>query len=175
MCDINMQQKTLQKGFIGYKGSSIADWVNGRETEDWSGCYIGQSLEQAKGYIIGDSGNGISSVWKCYLKDSVNAYCFTGSYLADSSVSSLEKANRVKEIIHMEETKLLIPTLGEQDTVYRGPELEDRIETIIPWSLVDKLIEHEKYREYNIKNYKVVGWRNPGQKDWSPMSEEPKN
>ena len=175
MCDINMQQKTLPRGFIGYKGSSIENWDKGDETKDWSGCYIGQSIEQAKGYIIGDSGNGISSVWRCMLKNSVNAYCFTGSYLADSSVSCLEKAKRVKEIIHIEKKKLLIPTLGERNYVYQGPEIEDRIETIIPWSLVDKLIEHEKYREYKIKNYDVVAWRNPGKKDWSSMSEEPKN
>lgn len=64
---------------------------------------------------------------------------------------------------------------GQLGYVYRGSELGNRIETIIPWALVDKLIEHEKYREYDIKNYEVVGWRNPGKRDWNPMSEEPKN
>lgn len=160
-------------GFLGYRATQGTTWTVGGGTSNWSGCYIGTTLDQAKGYIELD--NGVAMVWSCSLANSYPLWCVQGPEISDPTIPSDVKADLIKPKIvpPIALADPLIPTLCQRSNQgYTGPDTETTNEIIIGWNCLG-VVQYQGFREYKRVNYETTNWRPAGTQQWLPLSQEP--
>lgn len=154
--DKNKEIKKLDK-FTGYKGSQGTEWNTGRETSDWSACYIATNQEQAEGYIA-EAGNqtGIASMWELQLTKELPVLYIKGGFIEQDDIPGEFKALVLKKVLKINIDKKLVPYLGSQEGLaYIGPGGEAGEEMAMPWGLLNNYFTKTRIKEYTVENYEI--------------------
>jgi hypothetical protein len=160
-------------GFLGYRLTQSTTWTTGGGTNAWSGCYIGSTLAQSKGYV--DIKDGVVRVWSITLVGPYPFWCIHGAEIADPSIPSDVKAQLVIAAIQVAGQTVpppLIPSLCAVGQGYVGPDTDNALEIILGWSCLGAIV-YTAYRDYQVKNYEIIAWSPPGLPNWQPISTDP--
>ncbi|MFO3707396.1 hypothetical protein ACI6Q5_21055 [Xanthomonas codiaei] len=135
-----MTKSQINSGLIGFKGALYDTWnsavfVNqSRDDEEWSGLYVGATVEVANDNVEPpESGTGTSYILEVSLTRALPVYAFDDRYLAQGNVGQELKAAYVKQQLGLPADKRLMPELGRLGCCYRGPLNEEGdVEIVIP-------------------------------------------
>jgi hypothetical protein len=158
----NTHANVLKSGHVTYMGKSGLEWEAHASKRDWSGLYLGETVEHAERYLtegLDKAGDGRGSVWKVALNEDLPVIETTGTFTASGEVGENAKAAVLKQVARNSfpafgiDGKLWIKGLGDAGYGYYSDDADGVHELIVPWELVNSHLTIERLYTYTTKGF----------------------